>query len=159
MADYFTDNIYPKNGDLPINWVQKPEKMATTENGGGNGGGSGMDRDYVDAKIEATEAKTNEKLGLLRSDISKIDTDMRHLETAIEKKPGLIWTLSLSVGTVLTILGGVTAIITFSNDGFDAGYSASAAYAKEMEKNRAETNERLDKIEKAIINALSEKKK
>ena len=129
---------------------------------GGNDGGGGMDKDYVDAKIDSSNARTDLKIGQIHSDLQRI-------EGIISQKPGLTWLIALTIASVFAVLTGLATMLQFSNEGFDTGFSTSSAYAKELEANRIETNKRLDSIEaktdeqidrleKTILNALSSSK-
>jgi hypothetical protein len=85
----------------------------TLKKGGPGGTSGGMD--VVDSKIAAAEARTDTKFAELRGDLAKFATK------------GTVWT---AVGTLGgTILAVMLAVAAFGGDRFDAGMSASSAFA------------------------------
>lgn len=102
---------------------------------GGGGGGTYGGMDAVDAKIAASEARTDTKFAELRGDLGKFATT------------GAVWA---AAGTAIaTILGVLLAVMAFGGDRFDAGMSAGGAVAPIVEQQKARDaaqDEKLDEI-------------
>lgn len=102
--------------------------------GGGSGGG-GMDKDYVDARIEAVKAQNDAHFAEVRSDISAISAKL-------DDKPGILSIIGIAVAGFL----GVVSVLAFGGDRFDGGVQMQSTVSQIAVENQKISQENAQNI-------------
>ena len=84
-------------------------------------------KEYADLKFEAAVSEN-------RAIATEIRSELDQLETLIKSRPGLGWLIGIAIAIVAAIIG----VLQFGGSQFSGGYSASSAYAYQLESYRSE---------------------
>lgn len=106
-----------------------------------NGGDESVDKDYVDAKIEASEARTRELVGGIRSDI---DRQYHDLKSSISHLPSSLQLWAGIFTAVISIVGLVYVLIQSSWDRFDSGLAAGPAFEERISRMEERLGNKID---------------
>ncbi len=103
------------------------------------GGGTLPPMETVDAKISASEARTDTKFAELRGDLKEFATK------------NTVW--GAAATAIVSILGVLLALVAFGGDRFDAGVSAGSAlspYAEQQRERDQAQDRKFDEILKRL---------
>lgn len=116
---------------LEKRYAELTSEDARLKTGGGGGTSDGMDT--VDAKIAASEARTDTKFAELRGDINTQFAELR-MQLAHMPSKNTLWA---AVGTgAAAVLGVLLAIIAFGGDRFDAGMGVADQRQAQLQRDQ-----------------------
>lgn len=113
-------NFRVVDGGVPDN-EKKEYASPDLRFGDGDGGGGDMDKDYLDARIEAVRAQNDASFAILGAKIDAI-------------QPGATWQQIAAIAFVL--LGSIFAILAYASDRFDSGVSSMGAIEEALDAQR-----------------------
>lgn len=109
-----------------------------------------VDKDYVDAKAEATRAQNDARFSQV---MSRLETLSMKLETATLHMPTTSSMFGTAAASVIAIIGLGVAILAFGGDRFDGGMGAASITMDQAISARETANrnaERLDDVDKKL---------
>ena len=116
---------------------------------GSGGGGSGMDKEYLDARLEAVKAQNDARFAEVRASLDTILAQVSVVSNKVDDKPSLTWLIGIAVAGFLAVL----AVLSFGGDRFDGGVSVQTAVSERTLQAERLSRENAEQI-KAILDLI-----